>query len=235
MKDRLKKIRGILGKSQRDMAKLIHISYQAWQGYEQGANKPGSEVLKSLAKLGFNINWILTGEGPMYVGGIRNELYEAQPDQNPEFVAETITEYNSVSENEYILVPLMAGRISAGGGLVPDNNVEMLCAFHRKWLMRKGDPKQMQLIRVSGDSMAPTLLHNDLVLVNHAINAIKTIHDGHIYAISIDDEILIKRLYKDFKNNLIEVRSDNPDFKSFSIEPTRITVNGKVIWYAREL
>jgi len=65
MKDRLKEIRGILGKSQRDMAKLIHISYQSWQGYEQGANKPGSEVLESLTRLGFNTNWILTGEGEM--------------------------------------------------------------------------------------------------------------------------------------------------------------------------
>lgn len=50
------------------MAKLIDIAYQGWQNYEKGANKPGSEVLESLAKLGFNINWILTGEGLMSTG-----------------------------------------------------------------------------------------------------------------------------------------------------------------------
>ncbi len=189
------------------MAKLIDISYQAWQGYEQGANKPGFEVLQSLARLGFNVNWILTGEGPMY----RGEIEAIKP---------------RGSHEDYVLIPVVAG------GLMQDNIVETPCVFHREWLRGKGDPDQMSLTRVTGDSMAPTLLHNDLVLVNHAI---KAVHDGHIYAISIDDEILVKRLYKDYKNNLIEVRSDNTNFKSFSIEPEKVNVNGKVIWYAREI
>lgn len=61
----LKKIRENLGKSQKEMASHIGISFRAWQGYELGKNAPGSAVIKELVKLGYNANWVLTGEGKM--------------------------------------------------------------------------------------------------------------------------------------------------------------------------
>jgi transcriptional regulator with XRE-family HTH domain len=62
---RLKDIRKSLGKSQEEMAALLEISYPSWQGYELGKSVPGSAVITELIKLGFNSNWILTGEGAM--------------------------------------------------------------------------------------------------------------------------------------------------------------------------
>ena len=66
MKDRLKKIREKLGKTQKEMGALVSVHERAWQKYEKGANIPGGEVLQALADLGFNINWILTGKGDMH-------------------------------------------------------------------------------------------------------------------------------------------------------------------------
>lgn len=63
--DRLKMIRENLEKSQKTMAADIGISFRAWQGYELGNNTPGSAVIEELVRLGYNANWILTGEGPM--------------------------------------------------------------------------------------------------------------------------------------------------------------------------
>ncbi|MDP1991952.1 MAG: helix-turn-helix transcriptional regulator [Syntrophales bacterium] len=63
--DRLKKVREDLKKSQKEISKMIDISYPAWQGYELGKNEPGSAVIEELVKLGYNANWILTGKGPM--------------------------------------------------------------------------------------------------------------------------------------------------------------------------
>ncbi len=45
---------------------LINMSYKGWQQYESGDSIPGGKVLAALSKLGFNINWILTGEGHIY-------------------------------------------------------------------------------------------------------------------------------------------------------------------------
>jgi len=67
MKVRLKQIREELRKTQKEMAALVGGHESTWQKYERGDSLPGSEVLQSLANLGFNINWILTGEGEMYI------------------------------------------------------------------------------------------------------------------------------------------------------------------------
>ena len=63
--DRLKKIRGSLVKSQKEMAALLGISYRTYENYEKGLNDPSWTACEALAKLGFNANWLLTGEGEM--------------------------------------------------------------------------------------------------------------------------------------------------------------------------
>lgn len=57
-----------LGYSQREMAKQLDSSLGALQSYESGKSVPGGNVLEALARLGFNTNWILTGEEAMRRG-----------------------------------------------------------------------------------------------------------------------------------------------------------------------
>ncbi len=67
--ERLKLIREELGHTQKVMAKTLNCSLSALQFYEAGSSVPGGNVLEALARLGFNVNWILTGEGEMRRGG----------------------------------------------------------------------------------------------------------------------------------------------------------------------
>ncbi len=62
---RFKMVRDSLGYSQREMAKKLDSSLGALQSYESGKSVPGGNVLEALARLRFNVNWILTGEGEM--------------------------------------------------------------------------------------------------------------------------------------------------------------------------
>ncbi|OGU16767.1 MAG: hypothetical protein A2076_07060 [Geobacteraceae bacterium GWC2_53_11] len=64
-KERLKILRKSLGKSQRDMSVSVESSYGVWQAYEAGNSVPGFKVLESIARMGFNVNWLLTGDGEM--------------------------------------------------------------------------------------------------------------------------------------------------------------------------
>ena len=63
--NRLKNAREILGKTQKEMALIINVSLTAWQNYESGKQFPGGKVFEEFAKLGFDVNWLLTGDGPM--------------------------------------------------------------------------------------------------------------------------------------------------------------------------
>jgi len=134
---------------------------------------------------------------------------------------------------EFVYVPVVSGRISAGGGLIPDTSIELRLAFRRDWIQRHGDPRNMSLIRVSGDSMEPTLYSGDIVLVDHNRNYIDP--QGGIYAIAMDDIIMIKRLQMIYPSKKIRVISDNPKYETFEIDPENIIINGKVIWFAREI
>ena len=66
-----------------------------------------------------------------------------------------------------MMVPMAEARLSAGAGsFETDGDVLRHYAFRWDFLRRKGNPAQMVLLRVSGDSMQPSLWDGDLIVVN---------------------------------------------------------------------
>ncbi len=190
--------------------------------WNQGGQLKSAQLEKIHLNTGVSLNWLITGEGPMY---------ESEREKEVMIVAENMEKY--LPQDEFVLIPVVQGRISAGGGLVPDNAVEMKCAFKKEWISKKGDYKNISMIRIQGDSMSPTLLDGDVVLVNHNIQTVGAA--GGIYAITFQDEIIIKRINKVFPTGQLKIQSDNPSYEPFIVDPAQIIINGKVIWYARNL
>ena len=73
---RIKRVRD--DRSQRDMAKALGCSLGALQSYETGKSIPGGNVLEAFARMGVNVNWLLTGVGPreIYKDEIKRLLCE---------------------------------------------------------------------------------------------------------------------------------------------------------------
>jgi len=134
-------------------------------------------------------------------------------------------------EQDFTYIPQVSGRISAGKGFAPENSIEMRVAFRKEWIARKGSAKDMVLIKVSGDSMEPTLLNGDLVLVDRGRNYLEP--QGGVYAIALDDVIMIKRVQP--TGDRVRIISDNKMYEPFEVAADQVKVNGKVIWFAREL
>jgi len=109
----------------------------------------------------------------------------------------------------------------------------MKVAFRRDWISRKGDPSRMSIIRVKGDSMKPTLLNGDLILVDHGLDYVEA--PGGIYAIYINDVIVAKRIQVLYDTGKVRIISDNTQWEPMDVAEDQIRVNGKVIWFAREL
>lgn len=76
--DRLKDVRVSLGYTQKEIASAVAVNTSTWQVYESGTSVPGGKVLEALAGLGFNVNWLLTGNGYM-----KSYAYESEPSVHP--------------------------------------------------------------------------------------------------------------------------------------------------------
>ncbi|WP_376967670.1 hypothetical protein ABNQ39_36255 (plasmid) [Azospirillum sp. A26] len=51
------------------MSKRFNLGENTWQTYELYGKAPKGETLAALAELGFDINWLLTGQGSMTISG----------------------------------------------------------------------------------------------------------------------------------------------------------------------
>lgn len=63
---RLREVRGEL--SQAAFADKAGVHKNTLGGYERGERSPDAEFLRALVMLGYNVNWVLTGEGPERIG-----------------------------------------------------------------------------------------------------------------------------------------------------------------------
>ena len=204
-----------------DLAKILGTNHNTLASYRQEKGLLKGEVIDNLVgRYNFNPMWLFKGEGEPFPGA-RAKYPEVCGPERPAF------------PEEFALIPQMAGAISAGGGLIPDNSADLQCAFRRDWIKKRGgNPNTMSLIKVSGDSMESTLFSGDLVLVDHSRNSVAS--QGGIYAIAIDGEIMIKRVQPVFPDKLLVI-SDNKQYPPFEISTEIVRVNGKVVWYARDL
>lgn len=68
LNENLKECRNKLGLSQEEIAKALSIHPVQYGAYERGKNKPSADILEKLVKqFNININYLLTGEGAMFI------------------------------------------------------------------------------------------------------------------------------------------------------------------------
>ena len=137
---------------------------------------------------------------------------------------------------DMVLVPKLAIGASAGAGASVDGEpVEGEVAFDPKWLRGLGaDPRALSIIRVEGDSMAPTLNDGDDILVDGG-DAAGRLRDG-IYVLRMDDVLMVKRIARAPGQGRISVISDNPHYRSWDDLPmAAVQLVGRVVWTGRRV
>lgn len=210
---------------QQELADKLEYSKRQFIKFEKNEIRPKAAILNKVAQIcNVTESWLLTGQDSESGDFLTAPLTSHQENKSP---------LKGESGGDYIGVPMSSGEISAGGGLEADNRFDFKLFFHKEWLAKKGDPANMSMIRVSGNSMEPTVQHGDVALINHAISHIDT--PGAIYAISVDGQVSLKRLQAISKTGQIKVISDNKDYDVDYVEPGKVTINGKALWVGREL
>lgn len=212
----IKRIKNL--KTDIDVAQVLKIKPKTFATAKVRNSIPFEELFSFCRKEGIDFDYLLNEE----------KEWEQEAGDYP-FLSEGHPQYIE----EFVTIPQVAGKIGAGENLVPDSNIDMRIAFRHDWISRKGDPQHMRLIRVKGDSMEPTLMDGDLLLVDLNRNYIEP--PGGIYAIYMNDTIIAKRVQAIYPSGKLRIISDNPKYEPVDTDPDEVKVNGKVIWYAREL
>ena len=128
-------------------------------------------------------------------------------------------------------------RASAGPGAIPNDGVgRPYFAFDESWLkgLTASPAARLSIIRVEGDSMAPTLNAGDDILVDLG-DCAGPLRDG-IYVLRADDALVVKRLALHPAGRRVTVQSDNPaypDWPDCGIDD--LNCIGRVIWAGRKI
>ncbi|MCP4161991.1 MAG: helix-turn-helix transcriptional regulator [Deltaproteobacteria bacterium] len=192
-------------KSQRELAEILKLSPSSIYSAKRRNSVPPRWILKLSQSHNFNVNWLLTGMGEPLMD----------------------------NDNAFKSISLVEARLSAGGGSleVGAETVDKV-PFRLDWLHRKGVPDKMVMFKISGDSMEPVVHDGDTVLVDMSR---KEIVSGKIFAIGVDDAIVLKRVEK--KEDHIRLISENniypPEIHSAG-QTQGIRIIGKMIWSSRE-
>lgn len=200
---------------QKNIAQKLDVPFSTLRKYVDGRSLPSFEVLEKIhTATGCDLNWLVTGEGIAPGGEGMKVLGGACAD--------------------YVDIPLVAPRLAGGTGeVVLSEKVLRHVRFERAWVNEFAQVKDLCLFLVTGDSMRPTVLNEDMVLVDRSRTEMA---EGGIFAISRYGELMIKRL-RWADGGAIEIGSDNPEHPTrvVSHEADGFRIIGRVVWLAREV
>lgn len=135
-----------------------------------------------------------------------------------------------------VTVPRLSLGASAGpGSLDEDERATGAIAFDANWLRHLGvQPQRVSIIRVDGESMAPTLNDGDEIMVDHD-DGVDRLRDG-VYVLRLDGVLMVKRIAMGPRRGLFSVLSDNGHYPDWiDIDPSLVAIVGRVVWTGRRL
>lgn len=134
-----------------------------------------------------------------------------------------------------VLIPQLEIGYSMGGGSVfSDYTQTAMVPFPREWLrpMIGGTFADLFVARGEGDSMMPTLLDGDLVIVDTAQKTIR--QQDRLWCLSYGDLGMIKRVRLQPDGGALVI-SDNPAVENFTAYDGEMHTIGRVIWIGRRV
>ncbi|MFW5488303.1 MAG: LexA family transcriptional regulator [Desulfovibrio sp.] len=207
---RIRKATGL--QTQQELAALLGVNRSAITQAKKRGAVPERWILKVSRDMGLSPDWLENGRGP---------------ERMPSGAA------YGTNDDDFERVPKVRARLCAGGGsFETGGDIEGFYSFRREWLRRKGNSGRMVLMDVFGNSMEPEIREGDTALLDQAQ---KDIIAGGIYAVGLEDTVMLKRVEK--RPGVLVLLSDNVDYSPIYLRGEEIDqcrIIGKVVWVCRE-
>lgn len=133
IEQRLKEIRNSVGLSQKDFGAIMGIAQTSYANYENGRSSIPASLLEALSlKLNLNLNWLITGEGSVYINS----------DEKNQHNEEHIIGYGLPSEINDVKETPTIKRIKKAGNA---EESDMHKLYHiRDWIADMDNPDSME-------------------------------------------------------------------------------------------
>jgi phage repressor protein C with HTH and peptisase S24 domain len=200
-----------------DFAKRYGINSTSYRAYENNQNGYARKAIEFADKLGVTARWLLEGGD-----------FEHTPQDDGS--ATSLAKQMGLA-----LVPeLELGYSMGGGSIFTDYRQRGFVPFQRDWLrgFMRGTFADLFVARGEGDSMTPTLLDGDIVLIDTAQKMID--RQDRIWAISYGDLGMIKRVRR-LPNGVYRIMSDNSVVEPIEVSDDEMHVVGRVVWIGRTM
>lgn len=208
-----------LGLSQSELARRVGVKQPTINALIRGGNTTSKHLHRIAAEL---------ETSPAYLAGETD-------DDAPVSVAPSALEALA-DKLDLAIVPELEIGYSMGGGATIFEQYEHkgVVPFQRAWLrsMMNGAIADLFVARGEGDSMQPTILDGDIVLIDTAQRDIRK--QDRIWAVAYGDLGMIKRVRR-LPNGTYLLLSDNATVPPVECADEEMHVIGRVIWIGRRI
>lgn len=211
------------GMSIRAMAEALEMSPSSYNHYETDYKKPvlplplAQQLADILSKRGISRQDVLA------LAGVSDRF---APTNEPEQMADQL---------DAVLLPEIEVGYSMGGGAdVSDFPVVQMVPFSRAWLrtLTNSNASDLFVARGEGDSMMPTLLDQDIVIIDRSQRRLRS--QDRIWALSYGGFGMIKRV-RALPDGSLQINSDNQAVTPISASEDEVFIIGRVVGVIRRI
>ncbi len=186
----------------KDVADVLGITRMNFATLKKRNRIPFNELLDFCAKRSISINWLLYGQSPESLVEATNMYYK-------------IKYFSDVSA-------------SAGGGGYSENEEISSLEIPQEFVAYLGgesELKNIEALKVTGDSMEPTFSYDDTIFINRER---KNIQRGGVFVLRTESGVFIKRVVMRIDSK-IDIISDNDIYPVQTVSPDEIEIIGRVV------
>ena len=203
--ERLKLIRKSMELSQARFADELSVHLRSYVSYEQGHRSIPQSVMLQLLEKGYNIHWLLTGEGDMSSGSVMGDI------GHPEYkVNETIPLITNIS------------KAFSNNDLPQISNSDQ--RIHRPSSNKDPFSYAVKVGSLDDTSMIPVFSPEEIII----LSPMETVVNNDKAIVKLKNGKILFRLMQ-FKDYNIELISANPNFDSITIPANDLVFAHKVI------
>ena len=207
--------------TQEKLGKLIGGSQSTIAGYESGRSIPPTDVSLKFADLfGVTVEQLFRNDDTFIVK-------ENDVSYGSQVKGKNIIPFEA-EDHDIVMVPFYDAEASAGAGIEVSDYVGMRPIPVMRSFLAPYAPEVVRAVIIKGDSMTKIgLFDGDMAFYVPAES-----HGDGIYAISINNTLLVKRVEFDPMGEEIQIISENDRYKPRTLkgeEMNRLRVEGKII------